>query len=135
VTAEADKTTLCGYSAGGLAAAFVAFKYPNQFGNVLAQSGAFWRGNEGGAQPIEWLTAQYKAAPKLSLRFYLEVGANETGKTIGGISILEANRHLRDVLQAKGYDLKYLEVPNAIHNTEHWREQLTDGIIYLVGKP
>jgi enterochelin esterase-like enzyme len=134
VTNEASKTTLCGYSAGGLAAAFVALKYPHQFGNVLAQSGAFWRGNEGSTQPIEWLTAQLKAAPKLNLRFYLEVGAGETVKTVGGISILEANRHLRDVLQAKGYDIKYLEVPNAVHNSEHWRSQLADGIVHLIGR-
>jgi enterochelin esterase-like enzyme len=135
LTVEAGETTLCGYSAGGLAAAFIAFKYPKQFGNVLAQSGAFWRGNEGETQQIEWLSTQFKAAPKLNLRFYLEVGGGETGKTVGGISILEANRHLRDVLLAKGYEVKYFEVLNAVHNPEHWRAQLADGIIYLSGKP
>jgi len=134
VTTKAGETTLCGYSAGGLAAAYVAFRYPNQFGNVLSQSGAFWRGNEGETQPIEWLTAQFKAAPKLNLRFYLEVGGGETKASVGGISILEANRHLRDVLRTKGYDLKYLEVPNAVHNPEHWRAQLAEGLVYLIGK-
>lgn len=134
VTTEGRKTTLCGYSAGGLASAYVAFKFPNQFGNVLSQSGAFWRGNEGETQPIEWLTAQFKAAPKLSLRLYLEVGGGETKPSVGGISILDANRHLHDALEAKGYILKYLEVPNAIHNPEHWRAQVADGLIYLLGK-
>jgi enterochelin esterase-like enzyme len=134
VTTEADKTIMCGYSAGGLAAAYVAFRYPNQFGNVLSQSGAFWRGNEGETQPIEWLTAQFKSAPKLNLRFYLEVGAGETKESVGGISILEANSNLRDALEAKGYIVKYREVPNAVHNAEHWRAQLADGLIYLIGK-
>jgi hypothetical protein len=31
------------------------------------------------------------------------------------------NRRLRDVLKAKGYDVSYTEVPNAVHNYEHWR--------------
>jgi len=135
VTTEAERTTLCGYSAGGLAAAYVAFRYPNQFGNVLSQSGAYWRGPEGETQPIEWLTAQFKAAPKLSLRIYQEVGDGETRATVGGISILEANRHLHDVLQAKGYLLKYLEIPKANHNAEHWRAQLAGGLIYFMGRP
>jgi len=134
VAREANKTALCGYSAGGLAAAYVAFNYPNQFGNVLSQSGAFWRGNEGGTEQPEWLTAQYKSSPKLDVRFYLEVGAGETGRTAGGVVFIEANQRLRDVLRAKGYDVKYLEAPNAIHNAEHWRAQLADGIIYLMGK-
>lgn len=125
---------MCGYSAGGLAAAYVAFRYPNLFGNVLSQSGAFWRGNEGGTEQLEWLTAQYKNAPKMNLRFYLEVGANETGKTAGGPVFIETNRRLRDVLRAKGSEVKYLEVPNAGHNAEHWRAQLADGIIYLMGR-
>ena len=134
VTREAGNTTVCGYSAGGLAAAYVAFRYPNLFGNVLSQSGAFWRGNEGGTEQLEWLTAQYKNAPKMNVRFYLEVGANETGRTAGGPIFIETNRRLRDVLRAKGYDVKYLEAPNASHNAEHWRAQLADGIIHLMGR-
>src|SRR5215213_9072146 len=66
LTNEAAKTLLTGYSAGGLAAGFVAFKYPNLFGNVFAQSGAFWRGMEGAPTPSEWLTEQYKSAAKLN---------------------------------------------------------------------
>lgn len=134
VTTDADKTTLCGYSAGGLAAAYVSFKYPNLFGNVLSQSGAFWRGNEGASEPAEWLTEQYKNSPKQNLRFYLEVGGGETVKNASGFSMIETNRRLRDILKAKGYEVGYAEVPNAVHNPEHWRAQIADGIIYLTGK-
>lgn len=135
VAANADKRALLGYSAGALAASFVAFRYPNLFGNILSQSGAYWRGNEGGTDEIEWLTAQYKNSAKQNLRFYIEVGGSEVGKTIGGISLLEANRHLRDVLKEKNYEVGYAEIPSAIHNPEHWRSALADGIIYLFGKP
>ncbi len=134
VSGDADKITLCGYSAGGLGAAFVAFKYPNFFGNILAQSGAFWRGNEGASAPSEWLTEQYKNSAKLNQRFYLEVGGSENQKNAVGLSMLETNQHLRDVLKTKGYNVGYAEIPNAIHNPEHWRGALADGIIYLTGK-
>lgn len=131
VTTAADQTILCGYSAGGLGAAYVAWKRPDLFGNVLAQSGAFWRGNEGGMNDLEWLTQQFKNAPKLKLRFYLEVGALETQKTRGGPVFVEANRRFRDALQAKGYELRYLEIAGARHEPVHWRLQLADGLIYL----
>jgi enterochelin esterase-like enzyme len=134
VSREAEKIVLAGYSAGGLGAAFVAYKYPNLFGNIFAQSGAFWRGNEGVSTPSEWLTEQYKNSPKLKQRFYLEVGGAENIKNAVGLTMLDTSQHLRDVLKAKGYDVFYTEVPNAVHNPEHWRAQFGDGIIYLIGK-
>lgn len=135
VATAADQTILCGYSAGGLAAAYVAWKRPDLFGNVLAQSGAFWRGNEGGMDDLEWLTQQFKNAPKRNLRFYIEVGALETGQTRGGPVFIEANRRFRDALQAQGYKMHYLEVAGAKHEAAHWRLQLADGLIYLSGRP
>ena len=134
VTKEADKTVLLGYSAGGLASTYVAFKYPNLFGNVLSQSGAFWRGNEGASSPSEWLTTQIQSSPTMKVRFYLEVGGNETIKNASGWSMVETSRHMRDVLKSKGNDVGYLEAPKAVHNPEHWRAQVADGLIYLIGK-
>jgi enterochelin esterase family protein len=134
ITKEADKIVLAGYSAGGLGAAFVAYKYPNLFGNILSQSGAFWRGLEGASTPPEWVTEQYKNSPKLNQRFYLDVGGAENIKGVAGSTMLETSQRLRDVLKAKGYDVFYTEVPNAVHTPEHWRAQFGDGIIYLIGK-
>ncbi|HUR99026.1 MAG TPA: alpha/beta hydrolase-fold protein, partial [Pyrinomonadaceae bacterium] len=134
VAKEAGKVTLLGYSAGGLAAAYVAFKYPNLFGNVFSQSGAFWRGDEGASQPGEWLTSQFKNSPKLKLRFYLVVGGGETSKNASGFSMVETSTHLRDALKSKGYDVAFLEAPGAVHNGESWRMQVADGLIHLVGK-
>jgi enterochelin esterase family protein len=134
VSADPARTIICGYSRGGLGATYVAWKHPEVFGNVLAQSGAFWRGNEGGTSDPEWLTQQFKSSPKASLRFYVEVGAQETGKTPGGTIFIEANRHLRQALEGKGYDVRYVEVSGARHDPIHWRFQLADGILYLAGK-
>jgi enterochelin esterase family protein len=138
VTHSADHTIIAGSSAGGLGATYIALKYPDVFGNVLSQSGAFWRGNEASNEPpYEWLTAQYAASPKVSVRFFLDVGSLETRGALGGAapSLLDANRHLRDVLKAKGYAIDYFEVPNGVHSPESWRTRLPVGIVTLDSVP
>jgi len=101
------------------------------FGNVLAQSGAFWRGNEGANDPAEWLTSELRNKPRLPLRFYIEVGSEETRSSPNGVIFVEASRHLRDVLAMKEYAFRYSEVPRNIHDPEHLRPTLPAGIIYL----
>jgi len=123
-----------GSSAGGLAAAYVAFRRPDLFGKVLSQSGAFWRGNEGASSPYEWLTDQFAQKPKRPLTFYLEVGSKETLRAVGvGPVFVEANRRMRDALIAKGYIVLYKEVPGGMHSPESWRLHLADGIAALSG--
>lgn len=131
VTRDPARTVVTGSSAGGLAAAYLAFRRPDLFGNVLSQSGAFWRGNEASnGPPYEWLTTQYAAAPRKDVRFVLEVGARETAGALGGAasSILDANRRLRDALVGKGYRVAYAEVPDGVHSPESWRARLPDAL-------
>ncbi len=134
VTRDPHRTIVTGSSAGGLAAAYVALQRPDLFGEVLSQSGAFWRGNEGSNHaPYEWLTSRYAASPRRDIRFFLDVGALETRGAVGGAapSILEANRHLRDALRAKGYAVTYSEVPGGVHAPSSWRARLPIGIAKL----
>lgn len=131
VTRDPAHVIIGGWSAGGLGAAYVAFRHPEVFGNVLSQSGAFWRGNEGASEPGEWLTEQFRKSPKLPLRFYLDVGGEESHPSVNGIPILEANRHLRDVLRAKGYAMEYIEVAGGNHEPSHWKSALPAGLAYL----
>ena len=133
VTTDPQRVIVTGSSAGGLGAAYVAYKRPDLFGNVLCQSGAFWRGNEGSNDPpYEWLAGQFKDSPRLPLRFYLEVGSLETVHAVGvGPVFIDANRRLRDALQAKGYRIFYKEVPGAHHEPGHWKNELADGLIWL----
>ena len=135
VTRAPERTIIDGCSAGGLGAAYVAMKYPALFGNVLSQSGAFWRGNEASdAPPYEWLTEQFASSPKQNLRFFIDVGSRETFGALGGIapSLLDANRRLSAVLKAKGYPVDYLEVPNGRHSPDTWRARLPFGIVALL---
>ena len=142
VASDPRRVFVTGSSAGGLAAAYVAFRRPDVFGNVLSQSGAFWRGNEASNDPpYEWLTGQVASSPKKDLRFLLEVGTTESAGALGGAapSILEANRHLRDALGAKGYFVDYREIPGGKHNVETWAARLPDALARLAaranGKP
>lgn len=133
VTTDPARVVLCGYSAGGLAAAYVAYRHPELFGNVLSESGAFWRGNEGASDDFEWVTRQFGGGPKLKLRFYLVVGCAETVKNASGKSMLETSQHLDEVLLAKAYDVKFVVAPKGTHSPESWRTQVADGLIYLLG--
>jgi len=131
VTRDPHRVIVTGSSAGGLAAAYVALRHPGLFGNVLSQSGAFWRGNEASNDPPwEWVTGQVRDRPKRDVRFWMEVGSTESRGALGGSapSILEANRKLRDALAAKGYDVTYVEVPNGVHAPETWRTRLPIGL-------
>lgn len=122
---------IAGFSVGGLNAAYLAYRHPDVFGNVLAQSGAFWRGPEGANDPPEWLTSELRAKPRLPLRFYIEVGSEEAHTSPNGVVFVEANRRLRDTLMEKGYVVRYSEVPRNIHDPEHLRPTLPAGIVYL----
>jgi enterochelin esterase family protein len=153
VTMNPAQTTIVGCSVGGSAATFTGLRHPEIFGNVLSQSGGYQAGQtprenlkpllpgqifEEGVSEYEWLTRQLATQPKLSLRFYIEVGLNEEAgwqfpvPPFAYPSMIASHRHLRDVLQAKGYEVHYHEY-NGGHETLSWRGSLADGLIALIG--
>lgn len=140
VTTDPRSRILGGLSAGGSAAAFVALRYPELFGNVLSQSGAFDHASSADEYFLgpedredEWLARQFVASPKLPLRFYLEAGLFEQFGNFEGPTLLTSNRHMRDVLQAKGYSVHYSEFAGD-HSELYWRGTLADGLLFLMGK-
>jgi enterochelin esterase family protein len=134
VTADPAKTVVCGSSAGGLAALFFAFRRPDVFGNVLAQSAALWPGKERENPDHEWLIQQYEGSPKLPVRFVLQPGVVEVVETpLHGPSIINSNRRLHDILRKKGYEVGYSEVPGG-HEPLTWRGGIAPGLIRLLGK-
>ena len=154
VTKNPKQTVVTGYSAGGLAAAYVALRHSEVFGNVLSQSGAFWwsfehnggvcgprcpdSGGTGGENSKDattegnFMVKQFLASPKLPLRFYLGAGTFEIDRDGGGGNILESTRHLRDVLLAKGYQVHYQQFVGG-HDGLSWRGTLADGLTALLG--
>ncbi len=126
VTVQPSRAVVGGSSLGGLTAAFAALRRPDLFGNVLSQSGSYWRPPPGDAEP-HWLARQFEAAPRLPLRFYLDVGVLESeGQR-------RANDYMRDVLQGKGYPVRYTEFPGG-HTFLCWQGTLSDGLLALLGR-
>ncbi|WP_329520314.1 alpha/beta hydrolase-fold protein [Spirillospora sp. NBC_01491] len=116
VTADPARSTIAGQSLGGLTAAAAALRAPGRFGNVLAQSGAFWLDGEA-------LTRASAGSPPPRVRFYLEVGRNEW-------RLRPAVRRFRDMLRAHGRDVAFTEYGGG-HDLACWRGGLADGLLAL----
>lgn len=139
VRADAKDVILAGSSLGGLAAACAALYHPERFGNVLSQSGSFWwtpRRDPNEAihywqdREPTYIADLFLQRTRLPIRFYLDAGSLETDPSGQGGSILVPNRHLRDVLRAKGYEVFYQEFLGG-HDYASWRGTLADGLILL----
>jgi enterochelin esterase-like enzyme len=130
VSVDPARTTVGGLSYGGLAAAYLGLLHPELVGNVLSQSGSFqWKPE--GAVEFGWLIRQYALRPAVPVRFYLAAGRQENFTDRGDRpSLLLANRHMRDVLQAKGYPLHYAEFAGG-HDMLSWQGNLAEGLAAL----
>jgi len=133
ITKDPHKSVVAGVSYGGLAASFIAFYYSNLFGNVLSQSGSYWRGKNV-TDKIPWLTEQYKSSSKLPIRFYLDCGLQETVmRSFGNTNFIQKHRYFRDVLKSKNYEIYYQEFQSG-HDWCGWRKTLPDGLVVLLNQ-
>lgn len=126
-------TVIAGISFGGIAATFAASRHPAVYGNVLSQSGSYWWSPDDAVEG-EAHAHEYATRSRLPLRFWLEVGTLEGGTPKPGTSQLAANRHFRDVLVARGYDVSYREFQGE-HEYINWRGTIGDGLVALLAKP
>ena len=131
--------TIGGFSQGGLGASLIALRHSDVFGNVLSQSGNF-RARTAGSEEPSSIARLYLDAPRQPVRFYIETGLYELAPPAGSLPMHElaldygitaANRHFRDVLIAKGYDVTYRETAGA-HESVHWRATLADALMTLL---
>jgi len=107
-----------GASLGGLAALWLGVRLPEIFGRVFSQAGGFALGftKELG------LVTLLRLGERLPLRIYMDCGQFDP--------LLEANRMMKGILTARGYDVTYREF-NAGHNYPAWREELASGLAWL----
>ncbi|MBN9673254.1 alpha/beta hydrolase-fold protein [Roseibium aggregatum] len=130
--APAARTVIAGSSFGGLAAVRLALAYPETFGNALSLSGSFWWHPRGTPERDQEFTArQVSSMDRQPVRLFLTAGLFEVSREGYG-GILTTNRHLRTVLEAKGYDVTLREYA-ASHGYIYWRGALSDGLIGLFG--
>ena len=131
-TSDPRSTVVAGISFGGIAATYAATRHPAIYGNVLSQSGSYWWGPDD-VDP-EAHARDLASRPRMPIRFWLECGALEIGSLRAPSDQLAANRHMRDVLQARGYEASYREFTGA-HEYVHWRGSIADGLIALLATP
>jgi enterochelin esterase-like enzyme len=149
VTRTSASTAVGGASRGGLAAACAALHHPEIFGNVFSQSGFFiykdknWFKRLGQNVALDNVSQEEKAwdeygtvitqfvdTPTRAIRFYLETGIFENTYHP---SVLIANRHLRDVLLAKGYKVEYDEFAGH-HSAVNFRGSLARALIFVFAR-
>jgi enterochelin esterase family protein len=140
------RIVISGASAPGAGAMFVAMRYPEELGNVITQGGGY-------AYPMppapdelipsdhpvaEPIARELASRPALPLRVFLAVGTLDDMEydgpdpRYGMTTVLVAARHLRDVLEARGYDLVYRELGGG-HEALVWRRTFAEGIVILLG--
>lgn len=133
VSVPAKRTALAGSSYGGLASTRLALAWPQVFGNVISLSGSYWWSPDGAETGrAEHMANLVAGMERANVRFFLTAGLFETGRA-GELDILNTNRHLRTVMEAKGYDVTLREYAGA-HDYITWRGALSDGLIHLFGK-
>lgn len=125
---QPERTLVAGMSLGGLTAAYAAQQRPDVFGNVLSQSGSFWRRRPDRPEIAEgWLPGEIAMREKASIRYFMEVGLYEAP------GMVENNRRMRDVLRAKGYAVLYAEYSGG-HDHVNWRVSVGRGLMALLGR-
>ncbi len=103
-----------GASMGGLMALFTGLRFPQVFGKVLAQSGAYAiRGYEFVASSL------VRTGDPSALKIWMDCGRYEF--------LLQANRDMHALLTKCGYSVSYREY-NAGHNYPAWRDDLWRGL-------
>jgi enterochelin esterase-like enzyme len=128
-----SRTVLAGQSRGGLAAIHALISRPDLFGHVLSQSGAFGYDPKGGEG--EWLAREVARSNLTGRRLYLEAGKLEATTWLkASPTLLTTNRHMRDVLVAKGHDVLYREFQGG-HDYPCWRESFSAGLRWCLPRP
>ncbi|MGN6483235.1 MAG: alpha/beta hydrolase-fold protein [Thermomicrobiales bacterium] len=135
-----ESVIVSGASYGGLAAMWAGLTRPDAFGNVLAQSGSYWWWPDpvfdvtsipaGAVPPWGWLPERAATWAPVPTRFWMEVGTLEAQGRGPIVSLLASNRQMRDVLVAKGHDVRYREYAGG-HDWFYWPELAADALMYL----
>jgi enterochelin esterase family protein len=128
ISADPKDLVIGGSSAGAVAGAGAALAHPDVFGNVLAMSGGAAVGD------------LYIASPRVSVRFYIDVGLYEplftSDLSFDALVLTESfavrHRRFRDILRAKGYEVFYRET-GGDHSPIHWRATIAEGLMTLLG--
>ncbi|WP_209434616.1 alpha/beta hydrolase-fold protein [Neisseria yangbaofengii] len=126
-----ESAVIAGSSYGGLAAAYIALRHPQQFANVLPMSGSFWWKNKTG----EGIQETFASSSKLPLKWYIMAGKYETARKgeAAAEGIVFSSRQLVGILQRRNHMVTYREYSGG-HDYAVWQKALADGVINLFGE-
>ncbi|MFI8949958.1 enterochelin esterase [Streptomyces sp. NPDC053750] len=129
------RTVVAGQGLGALTALYAAYRRPDRFGNVLAQSASLWwrpgLPPPGAAEPplygTPWLVGRYASGASRPVTVHLDVGLHEG-------AAVDHHRALYDALRAAGHRVTYDEF-NGGHDYACWHGALADGLVRVLGDP
>jgi len=112
-----DARAIMGTSLGGINSAYVGMMHPEVFHHLAIHSPAF------GYCPA--IFEMYRDSVRKPLTIFMSTGViNDTEFSA---------RMMREILNEKGYPLKYVEV-NQGHSWGNWKGLIDDALIYFWGK-
>ncbi|MDR0259417.1 MAG: DUF3327 domain-containing protein [Comamonas sp.] len=130
---DASQVAVAGSSYGGLASGYLGWAHAETFGNVLSLSGSYWWAPTPAAgqaphrwSESDWLMQQVANAPARPVRWHLGYGLLERGVNGEG-GLVDNNRHLRNVLQARGYTVSSDEFAGG-HDYYAWGQAIVRGL-------
>jgi enterochelin esterase family protein len=124
---------LLGASFGGVASLSTAWRHQGVFDRLCLLSGSFaftdiGKSERGPAfEPVVAFMNEFRANPgRPASKLFVSCGVYE--------SLIYENRSLVPLLQAKGMDVRFVEVRDG-HNWENWRDRMREGLSWLFPGP
>lgn len=114
VSLKREERVILGVSFGGLNSACFGLTLHPLFGGVGIQSPAL--------HPVPHIVSLYESEEKRPIKIYFSIGTKNDNTAAG--------RRFKDVLENKGYDMLYKEVPYG-HTWRNWRPLLDDVLVYF----
>ncbi len=137
ITSDPSRRVVGGVCMGAIAAMLTGLHTPDLFGSGLCQSGSFQHKLPEDTEH-ERLAREIAERAFVPLRFHLDIGLLECeslgfGMPDGGPDALLSNRHPRNILRAKGYDVDYVEFAGG-HDPVCWPGVLPDALMALLSR-
>ncbi len=114
VSFNRDDRVILGLSFGGLNSACFGLTAHPTFGGVAMQSPAM--------HPVPKLSELYESEERRPIRIFFSIGSKNDNTAAG--------RRFKAVLEKKGYDMLYREVPFG-HNWQNWKPLLDDILVHF----
>ncbi|HEY9724532.1 MAG TPA: alpha/beta hydrolase-fold protein [Oscillatoriaceae cyanobacterium] len=124
-----EHTGIAGSSMGGLAALYVAYRYPLVFGRAAAMSPAFWFAR---GQIFRYIAARERPE---GARIYLDCGERETARVHPKRDFYKVAASMVDLLCQQGFkagkDLMWVSDPQGTHSEADWARRLGPVLEFL----